>query len=63
MPDGVRDGSRGGALEARPMQVQTIRADQDIVREGYQPTRCFAVLIGYTATFEVTGDGSRRIHS
>jgi len=45
------------------MQVQTIRADQDIVREGDQPTRCFAVLVGYTATFEMTGDGSRRIHS
>ena len=45
------------------MQVQTIRADQDIVREGDQQTQCVAVLVGYTATYEMTGDGSLRIHS
>jgi CRP-like cAMP-binding protein len=51
------------ALEALPMQVQALRADQDIVREGDQPTRCFAVLEGYTATYKMTGDGKRQIHA
>jgi len=49
------------ALEALPMLVQTIRADQDIVREGDQPTRSFAVLEGCTATYKMTGDGKRQI--
>ena len=51
------------ALEALPMQVQAIRADQDIVREGDRPTRCFTVLEGFTATYKMTGDGKRQIHS
>jgi CRP-like cAMP-binding protein len=51
------------ALEALPMQVQVIRADQDIVREGDRPTRCFALLEGFTATYKMTGDGKRQIHS
>jgi CRP-like cAMP-binding protein len=51
------------ALEALPMQVQAIRADQDIVREGDRPTRCFALLEGFTATYKMTGDGKRQIHS
>jgi CRP-like cAMP-binding protein len=51
------------ALEALPIQVQAIRADQDIVREGDRPTRCFALLEGFTATYKMTGDGKRQIHS
>jgi CRP-like cAMP-binding protein len=51
------------ALQALPMQVQAIRADQDIVREGDRPTRCFALLEGFTATYKMTGDGKRQIHS
>ena len=49
------------ALEDLPMQIQAIRADRDIVREGDQPSRCFALLDGYTATYKMTGDGKRQI--
>jgi CRP-like cAMP-binding protein len=51
------------AIEALPMQVQAIKADQDIVREGDRPSRSFAVLEGYTATYKMTGDGKRQIHN
>jgi CRP-like cAMP-binding protein len=51
------------AVETLPMQVQTITADQDIVREGDRPSRCFALLEGYTATYKVTGEGKRQIHA
>ena len=51
------------ALEALPMQVQALKADQDIVREGDRPTRCFALLEGFTATYKMTGEGRRQIHS
>ena len=33
------------------------------MREGDQPSRCFALLDGYTATYKMTGDGKRQIHS
>jgi CRP-like cAMP-binding protein len=51
------------ALETVPMQIQTIKPDQDIVREGDRPSRCFAVLDGYTATYKMTGEGKRQIHN
>jgi CRP-like cAMP-binding protein len=49
------------ALEKLPMSITDIRADQDIVREGDRPTRCFALLEGYACTFKVTGEGKRQI--
>jgi CRP-like cAMP-binding protein len=51
------------AFEALPMQVQAIKADQDIAREGDRPSRSFAVLQGFTATYKMTGDGRRQIHA
>jgi CRP-like cAMP-binding protein len=51
------------ALENLPMQVQTIKADQDIVREGDRPSRSFALLEGYTCTYKMTGHGKRQIHA
>jgi CRP-like cAMP-binding protein len=51
------------ALNALPLQVQSFEADQDIVREGDRPTRSFAVLEGYTATYNVTGSGGRQIQN
>jgi CRP-like cAMP-binding protein len=51
------------AIENLPMQVQAIKADQDIVREGDRPSRSFAILEGYTATYKMTGDGKRQIQS
>ena len=48
----------GGRL---PIQIHHLRADQDIVREGDKPTRCFALLDGFTASFKLTGEGKRQI--
>jgi CRP-like cAMP-binding protein len=45
------------------MQVQVLKADQDIVREGDRPSRSCAVLEGYAATYKHTGDGKRQIMS
>ena len=44
-----------------PMLVQDIRTDQDVVREGDPPTRCFLLLEGFTCTFKVTESGKRQI--
>lgn len=49
------------ALEALPMQVQVLKADQDIVREGDRPSRSCLILDGYAATYNVTGRGKRQI--
>src|SRR5215204_3155959 len=49
------------ALLAMPMQVETLRADQDIVREGDRPTRSCLVLEGYAAMYKVTPTGKRQI--
>lgn len=49
------------ALEKLPIQLSDIRADQEIVREGDRPSRCFAVLEGFACTFKVTGEGKRQI--
>jgi len=46
-----------------PMQVQTITADQDIVREGDRPARSCVILDGYAVTYKTTGDGKRQIHA
>ena len=44
-----------------PLQISAIKADQDIVREGDRPTRCFAVIEGFACTFKITGEGKRQI--
>src|SRR5687768_12565304 len=49
------------ALLAMPMQVETLRADQDIVREGDRPTRSCLLLDGYAATYKTTPAGKRQI--
>ena len=46
-----------------PLQITAIKADQDIVREGDRPSRCFAVLDGFACTFKITGEGKRQISS
>src|SRR3712207_737038 len=45
------------------MQVQSLKPDQDIVREGDRPSRSFVLLEGCTATYKMTGDGKRQIHA
>jgi CRP-like cAMP-binding protein len=49
------------AIERLPMQITEIQADQDIVREGDRPSKCFAILEGFAMTFKVTGAGKRQI--
>ena len=49
------------ALENLPMQVQVIKADQDLVREGDRPSRSCLILSGFTSTYKVTGEGKRQI--
>ena len=48
-------------LESLPMRVEVIRADQDLVREGDRPSRCFALLEGCAISFKRTGAGKRQI--
>jgi CRP-like cAMP-binding protein len=49
------------ALLNLPIQLTTLRADQDIVREGDRPSRSCALLEGFACTFKVTGEGKRQI--
>jgi CRP-like cAMP-binding protein len=49
------------ALLALPMHVESIHADQDIVREGERPTRSCLILEGYAAMYKVTPTGKRQI--
>jgi CRP-like cAMP-binding protein len=49
------------ALVGIPIQITSIRADQDIVREGDRPSRSFAILEGFACAYKVTSDGKRQI--
>jgi CRP-like cAMP-binding protein len=51
------------ALDNLPMQVVSIKADQDIVREGDHPTRSCLILSGFACTYKVTAEGKRQIVS
>ena len=49
------------ALLNLPMQVQDIRARQDVVREGDRPSRSCLLLEGVACSFKITGEGKRQI--
>lgn len=51
------------ALASLPMQVQEIRADQDLVREGDRPSRCCLLIEGFFCRYSMTGEGKRQILS
>ncbi|QFU18123.1 helix-turn-helix domain-containing protein [Microvirga thermotolerans] len=51
------------ALETLPMQVQVIKADQDVVREGDRPSRSCLILSGFACTYKMTAQGKRQIVS
>jgi CRP-like cAMP-binding protein len=53
--------SERAALLNLPLQVSSLRADQDIVREGDRPSRSCALLEGFACTFKVTAEGKRQI--
>jgi CRP-like cAMP-binding protein len=49
------------ALLRLPMQITQLGADQDIVREGDRPSRCFALLEGFVSVYKTTSSGKRQI--
>ena len=49
------------ALLALPMRVQEVRADQDVAREGDQPSQCTLVIEGFVCRFKFTDKGRRQI--
>ena len=49
------------ALESLPIQVANFGPDQDIVRIGDRPSRCFLVRDGFTCSYKITGEGTRQI--
>ena len=51
------------ALRALPMMVRELRADQDIVRDGDQPSQCCLVLDGFTIRYKLAGEDRRQILS
>jgi len=51
------------ALETLPMQIVSLKENQDIVRMGDHPSRSCLILSGFTCTYKVTGDGKRQIHN
>ena len=55
------DENEKAAVLNLPLQITSIKADQDIVREGDRPTRSCALLEGFAATFKVTAEGKRQI--
>jgi CRP-like cAMP-binding protein len=54
-------GDERQALIDLPMQIASIREDQDLVREGDQPSRSCVIMSGLTCTYKQTGDGKRQI--
>jgi CRP-like cAMP-binding protein len=51
------------ALMRLPMQVQKLRADQDIIREGDRPSRCCLIIEGFACRSSMTEKGKRQIFS
>ena len=51
------------AIEALPVRVQTLRARQDIAREGETPSQCCIMLDGWACRYKTLGEGKRQIFS
>jgi CRP-like cAMP-binding protein len=49
------------ALQKLPIQVQVLKADQDIVRVGDSPSQCCLLVEGYTCVYKLTAEGKRQI--
>ena len=54
-------GEEKQALHALPVQIQLLRADQDIVRTGDSPSQCCLLVEGYTCVYKLTDKGKRQI--
>jgi CRP-like cAMP-binding protein len=51
------------ALRALPMMVRELHADQDIVRDGDEPSQSCLVLDGFTVRYKLAGEDRRQILS
>jgi CRP-like cAMP-binding protein len=51
------------ALLGLPMQLAVIKDNQDIVREGDQPSRSCLILSGFACVYKMTAHGKRQIVS
>jgi CRP-like cAMP-binding protein len=49
------------ALQALPVQVQVLAANQDIVRIGDSPSQSCPLVEGYTCVYKLTAEGKRQI--
>lgn len=49
------------ALSDLPMQVLTLKENQDVVREGDRPSRSCLILSGFVCVYKITGEGKRQI--
>ena len=49
------------ALQSLPVQIQLLKADQDIVRIGDSPSQCCLLVEGYTCVYKLTAEGKRQI--
>jgi CRP-like cAMP-binding protein len=49
------------ALLNLPIQVITLKADQDIVRVGDRPSQCCLILEGFSCVYKLTSEGKRQI--
>ncbi|GHB01723.1 Crp/Fnr family transcriptional regulator [Modicisalibacter luteus] len=49
------------ALRDLPIQVISLKDDQDIVRIGDRPSQCCLVLEGFTCVYKLTSEGKRQI--
>lgn len=49
------------ALHDLPVQVQVLKADEDIVRIGDRPSQSCLLLDGFTCVYKVTAEGKRQI--
>lgn len=51
------------AILRLPLTIKELRADQDIVREGDQPSQCCVVIEGFQCRYKMLRDGERQIMS
>ncbi|WP_244005230.1 Crp/Fnr family transcriptional regulator [Methylobacterium sp. J-088] len=51
------------AIQSLPVRIQNLRARQDIVRDGDQPTHCCLILDGWACRYKMLSEGKRQILS
>ena len=51
------------AIERLPVRIHNLEAQQDIVRDGDQPTHCCLILDGWACRYKLLSEGKRQILS